>query len=346
MRLGASVTRMRLRYWDAVRGVAIIAVVWIHAQSGAQFEHGPAAWNFDYWIVMRQALNFAVALFFFVSGYFVRSEAVARTGRWVGHRTTRLLIPFAAWTLLYFGLSAVRVGEIGNPLSLVPRVLLGLSAPHLYFVVVLMQLVLITPFLEFAIRQRWGAALFAVTPIWVAGMYLVAFATGDLPPLYNYFFPGWFAFYFAGLWARHRGAPRLRLAAGGVVVGFALAVIEAYWLLSVGLPASFAVSQLKISSILCSFAVIALVIAIGKRGIASPPSWIVAVGERSYGVYYVHLVWIWLLSGLLSGVPILDDVLPITQIAQIAAVLLLSLGTIELVVRALGHPRAAKYLGL
>lgn len=53
----------RSRFWDAARGVAIVAVIWIHMPTGVSFQSGEHAWNFDYWLTARQFLNFPVALF-------------------------------------------------------------------------------------------------------------------------------------------------------------------------------------------------------------------------------------------------------------------------------------------
>ena len=58
-------------HWQAVRGIAMIAVVFIHSLSGY-------SWNevLEYTgvIFVRQAVNFAVAIFVFMAGYFIKSE--------------------------------------------------------------------------------------------------------------------------------------------------------------------------------------------------------------------------------------------------------------------------------
>lgn len=55
-------------YWQSVRGICIHAVVLIHALGGYDYSDG--ATNTAY-LILRQLINFAVATFIFMSGYFV-----------------------------------------------------------------------------------------------------------------------------------------------------------------------------------------------------------------------------------------------------------------------------------
>lgn len=60
---------MRESYWDSWKGVAIIAVVAIHASGATQFfEDGSFNWYFG--LVLRQFIDFAVPLFLAMAGYF------------------------------------------------------------------------------------------------------------------------------------------------------------------------------------------------------------------------------------------------------------------------------------
>ena len=60
---------MRISYWDNWKGIAIIAVVAIHASNGtAAFEEGSFNWLFG--LTFRQFIDFAVPLFLAMSGYF------------------------------------------------------------------------------------------------------------------------------------------------------------------------------------------------------------------------------------------------------------------------------------
>ena len=65
-----SILEMKNQYWQMVRGVCILAVVMIHCPQGA-FGVDKAIW-----LVIRQFINFPVALFIFMAGYFVAPKSV------------------------------------------------------------------------------------------------------------------------------------------------------------------------------------------------------------------------------------------------------------------------------
>lgn len=74
---------MKKQYWQMVRGVCILAVVMIHCPQGA-FGVDEAIW-----LVIRQFINFPVALFIFMAGYFVAPMSVNM--KWFVNRGGRLL---------------------------------------------------------------------------------------------------------------------------------------------------------------------------------------------------------------------------------------------------------------
>lgn len=59
-------------YWQAIRGICILAVIMIHCPTGQEYSI-----NETYaWLVLRQIINFPVALFIFMAGYFVNTDKV------------------------------------------------------------------------------------------------------------------------------------------------------------------------------------------------------------------------------------------------------------------------------
>lgn len=334
-------------YWDVLRGVAIIAVVWIHSLPGSAY----VDWNFDYWITLRAFINFPVALFFFIAGYFVNASRVSPVGSWLRRRVVRLAVPFLIWSTIYFTIEAIMAGGVGSLLTIAPRIGLGLTAAHLYFVIVLIQLTLLTPLLVAAVRSAWWRSVaYAVTPAYLVVMYAIAFSGGSLPLHYNYAFPAWMVFYLVGIDARERawrdlGRQLKGVAWIAVIVCVGLAIVESYWLLSAGMSVGFATSQLKASSVLCSLAVILLVLT-HRREV--PVSRLSQLGSRSsFGIYFVHLVWIMAVAEVYAQIPLLDEipVLFLLQASQVALVSALSLGSIWLARRILGEDFAARCLG-
>lgn len=60
-------------YWQSIRGICILAVVLIHSLSG--FDYSSAS-NVKF-VILRQVINFAVAIFVFMAGYFVNIETLS-----------------------------------------------------------------------------------------------------------------------------------------------------------------------------------------------------------------------------------------------------------------------------
>lgn len=59
-------------YWQGIRGICILAVVLIHSLGGFDYSVG---YDTEF-IIFRQIINFAVATFVFMSGYFVPVEKI------------------------------------------------------------------------------------------------------------------------------------------------------------------------------------------------------------------------------------------------------------------------------
>ena len=60
-------------YWQSIRGVCILAVVLIHSLGGFDYSIG---YNTAF-VILRQLINFAVATFVFMAGYFVNADALS-----------------------------------------------------------------------------------------------------------------------------------------------------------------------------------------------------------------------------------------------------------------------------
>ncbi|MBP7689726.1 MAG: acyltransferase family protein, partial [Thermoflexales bacterium] len=133
-------------------GVAILAVVLTHAASRGQIAliewHGaystaaaseaelldtPAYW---FLAVLRQLTSFAVPAFLFCSGFFVSYAARGPKGKFtwkmVRARLTDMLIPYVIWSLVWFGLDALR-GTVYSPLEYIVHLLTGQADGGSYY---------------------------------------------------------------------------------------------------------------------------------------------------------------------------------------------------------------------
>lgn len=62
-------------YFQGIRGLCIICVVLIHCMVGMSFKNNfELSYNYNYWLILRQFINFPVAVFIFLSAYFVNIE--------------------------------------------------------------------------------------------------------------------------------------------------------------------------------------------------------------------------------------------------------------------------------
>ena len=79
---------MRDNYFSFMKGLAIIGVLFIHTPF--MIGDGTAG------IASRQLVTFAVAMFFFLSGYFVKDDRLDLKG------ISRIGIPYILWSILWF----------------------------------------------------------------------------------------------------------------------------------------------------------------------------------------------------------------------------------------------------
>lgn len=62
------------QYWQMIRGICILAVIMIHCPNAIGLSTG----EFSVWMVLRQLINFPVALFVFMAGYFVNTDKIKK----------------------------------------------------------------------------------------------------------------------------------------------------------------------------------------------------------------------------------------------------------------------------
>lgn len=67
-------------FWQIIRGICILAVILIHCPNAISY----GAAETSAWLVLRQVINFPVAIFFFMSGYFTNiQKCVENPGKYI-----------------------------------------------------------------------------------------------------------------------------------------------------------------------------------------------------------------------------------------------------------------------
>lgn len=275
-----------------LRGLAIIAVIFCHAYGVLEMSAGT-----DYWIylLIREAVSFPVGVFIFLAGYFVNAENVLENPKYfLKIRGGRLLIPYFIWTVVYevfYFLLRLRKGVISLSVgTLLLDILTGAAATPLYYIVVLMQFVLLTPMLVKTMKKHTviSKLLWFITPAYLVYIYLYNVVAGDNPRYYSLLFPAWFIFYYSGMVSRREGR---RIAVKGVhiFIAYTVCFMEGVVLSVAGLNVKFAINQVKVSS-----QVFALLIAIyftqREKESTHMGTVFATLGDCSYGVFYTHII--------------------------------------------------------
>ena len=284
---------MKSRYWQMIRGICILAVIMIHCPTGESREAQTI------WLVLRQLINFPVAVFIFMAGYFVKPEKVTMRWGYLKNRGGRLIVPFLLWSTLYT-IKNVIFGGTYSWKEVLFAFVTGQSAAPLYYILVMLQLMLLTPSLVRIENKQW---LYAVTPIYLCGLYGWNFCFGSTPPLYGTIFPAWLIFYLLGMDAKKGKLESwsTKVSIAWVAVGLLLALVESFALLKAGCSRAFACSQIKFSSFIYAGAIVLLLVKNQQLEgrLSNFESALGKVGDDSYGIFYSHMMVMYAVSKIL-----------------------------------------------
>ncbi|MBQ3806276.1 MAG: acyltransferase [Prevotella sp.] len=132
----------KIKYFEALRGIAIIMVLAIHT-----YPHSDSSFN----LFVRQILNCAVPIFFALSGFFLYKKVLETKEQMYSFwrkQIPKVYIPVLIWSLPWFILGIMHGKLIQAPLRLFSC---GYSV--YYFIAVIIQFYLLLPLLQ---RYRLG----------------------------------------------------------------------------------------------------------------------------------------------------------------------------------------------
>lgn len=263
-----------------LRGIAIIAVVLIHTCPPGFCQ-----------VICRPFLNFSVALFLFLSGYLTNCDHED----WyilIKKRIFRVLIPYFIWTIIYT-LPSISISKV------LINLLTAKGAMTLYYLVVYIQLVLLTPFLAKYAKTTTSWLGFTIIPVCAFMMKQYFPITPSNYSIWAWFwktsFVLWFPYYLMGLYLGYKQKTLhigRRIVLGVVfllIISILIQIIDGYHMMECGLrnPGT----QLKLSAYFTSSLCILLAFIylrsdknIDKLGI------IRNVGDYSFGIYLCHIL--------------------------------------------------------
>lgn len=332
----------RNRYWQAVRGLCILTVVLIHSQ----FQFGSGEVDDNLLVYERQFLNFPVATFMFLSGYFVNQDRILDR-QWLTQRASRLLVPFLVWSALF-----TIMGLLDEPqrpsLGLISVWIFGLSSAHLYFPLALFQIVLLTPWLRRMMHtSKWWIPLL-ITPVYFVIIYALEITNPDYSPIFPIIFAAWISYYYTGMLFRLRNPNvRVKHATGATMVGLTASIIEASVMLNSGMELSMAASQLRFSSAIYAGGMIML---FWSLRLTKPNKLLARIGDYSFGIYFIHPVWLYFINEMAEKIELSVASTLMTSIVwqtvQVFGATVLSVISIQLVLLIIQNQKVTNYLGI
>lgn len=201
--------------------------------------------------------------------------------------------------MFYSGISILKElhhGSDVNWLGYAYRFVIGKSATPFYYIIVLLQLTIITPWLVKVVKEHGitRKLLWLVTPVYLTYVYVWNFMTGSFPQLYETLFPAWFGFYYLGIHVRC--GMKFKCSGKMVAGAWLLSCAEALSLRASGMSMGFYTSQITVGSFLFSASVIGWILEKKFGG----QKFLSKVGDCSYGIFYIHMFVLMLVGRFVS----------------------------------------------
>lgn len=266
-----------------LRAIAIIAVILIHTVPNNHFI-----------IYIRPFINYAVALFIFLSGYLTKIN-IDNISKFYKKRLSRVLIPYIIWSILYT-LATSNEFSINLFFKLIKNILTTKGCYTFYYIAVYVQLVLITPFLGKIINSKfkWIGWLIQPTFIFMIRYVFVYLGITIESPWNGYFFISWFSYYYLGILLGNN-IIKLSLHKKKFLIIYLITlivqVIEGFIWYNFFDNIDIAISQIKISTMISSmvFLILCYFYIIDNKLINNQVNNILNyVGNNAFGIYLCH----------------------------------------------------------
>lgn len=296
---------------NLLRTLAIAGVVTIHTSAAWLGDSALPAPNL--YSHINRSVSFSVPTFLFLAGFLLfhrQDRAGYRHSAFLAGRLRTVLVPYLLWSLVYhFGFPHLGARAAGPGLEgLARNLLLGQSAYHLYFVVLIFQFYLLFPLFRSwltRVRRPWlvlmAVLAFNLAEVWfyfgdwaVSGGMMPALR-GALAPFRGRLFLTWIFYFILGaLGGRYAGrlaglgrsAPvaRLLVLLGLLATWWATLAVHQYQM-GAGLPLGVSLSYIQPSTMLLTAALAGTVFAYPLPALGRVWS---LVSRHSYQVYLIH----------------------------------------------------------
>jgi surface polysaccharide O-acyltransferase-like enzyme len=310
--------KQRMREMDFIRAVSALSIIVIHV-SGVYTLSSRGAF------ATNQLVRFAVPVFLLISGLLLSLSGYEFNGisgylKFLSKRLKKIFIPYIVWSFIYilFKMGGDYTTIWSDPAGFLAdtgrRLLYGSAYIHLYFIIIILQLYLLFPILQYLMkryRELVIAVGFTLTLVFQTGIYLqsMKLLVFPAPILPNYmFFPTWIFFFVFGMSfagnlevnkKRFLGKPvTLIYLALACAASFALVLLDGRLTGTFGLSVRPTVILFSISAFLLMYTVASKLVDSRLR-VLKCLDWISA---QSFTIYLSHLFIIKLLT-LATGHP-------------------------------------------
>lgn len=270
-------------YFQMIRGICIFLVIVIHVLPG----------NTNLNIIIRSFVNFAVGVFIFLSGYFVNTEKVIEEPKkWMIIRLKRIGIPF----ILFSTLAAIRhlilyEDSLGKFLI---NIILGKGSPELYYLIALMQYIVMTPILIKILKSNkkfLNNCVILITPIYLIIIDILQIKFDYTLPMRGTIFPAWIIFYYLGLYYKmYKEKLNMKFNSKLVIIlPICIAILNSIinvFMHSKGISYTYLTSQIKLTNMIYTIFIIFAICKLENK--VKENEKIVKLGDLSFGIYLVH----------------------------------------------------------
>ena len=264
------------------RALSIIAVVMIHTTPLGEYQ-----------VFCRPFINFSVATFLFLSGYFTNTE----NDNWCfffKKRIIRVIVPYIIWTILYTLPSILKGGSI---VLIAKNLITAKAAAMMYYIFVYIQFVLLTPWLAQLAKSKYRHWGWFVAPVSTLIFKYYGLLTGFefnkyASLLWSDACLGWFTYYYLGLLLGNRIIKpnySLKKLALLYLLSIILQIAEGYgWLLLGEVNCG---TQIKLTSFLTSTLFLLIVYTIlNRHKLNIRNRFLRSLGDYSFGIYLSHIM--------------------------------------------------------
>lgn len=240
-------------------------------------------------------------MFIFLSGYLTKIENENLTiGIFNKKRIFRVMIPYIIWSIIY-------TIAYSNYKKFFVKILTGTSCGIYYYILVYIQLVLITPFVIKLVKSKYKNIGFMITPVFMLIYYLIVIILKkELPfPINANNFVIWFIYYYLGITLGNnqievKNMKNIKIV---VVISLVLQIFEGILWNKSGYY-SMATTQLKFTSMISNIFILLLTffwLSNGKE--IEEKSWknyLIEIGGMSFGIYLSHILILDIFNKIIS----------------------------------------------